>query len=46
MSGGTSLYHVDFVHFSLESGMVFEGITGESWTYLSFQLQMNKKERE
>ena len=42
MSGGTSLYHVDFVHFSLESGMVFEGTTGESWTYLSFQLQMNK----
>ena len=26
--GGTPLYRVDFVHFSLESGMVFEGTTG------------------
>ena len=26
--GGTPLYRVDFVHFSLESGMVFEGNKG------------------
>ena len=29
---------IDFAHFGLESGMV--------WTYLSFQFQMGKKERE
>ena len=38
---------IDFLHFSLESGMVFEGTTGVyERTYLSFQFQMNKKERE
>ena len=37
---------------SLESGMVFQGTTGVYepsalvWTYLSFQFQMSKKERE
>ena len=35
---------IDFAHFSLESGMVFEETTGVM--YLSFQFQMNKKERE
>ena len=35
---------VDFAHFCLESGMVYEGY-GSVWTYLSFQFQMNKKER-
>ena len=35
---------IDFAHFSLESGMVFEETTGV--VYLSFQFQMNKKERE
>ena len=38
---------IHFAHFGLESGMVFEGTKGESvWTYLLFQLQMSKKERE
>ena len=38
---------IDFLHFSLESGMVFEGTTGVyERTYLSIQFQMNKKERE
>ena len=35
---------IDFAHFGLESGMVFEKTTGVM--YLSFQFQMNKKERE
>ena len=38
---------IDFLHLSLESGMVFEGTTGVyERTYLSIQFQMNKKERE
>ena len=38
---------IDFLHFSLESGMVFEGTTGVyERTYLSIQFQMNKKERD
>ena len=38
---------IDFLHLSLESGMAFEGTTGVyERTYLSFQFQMNKKERE
>ena len=38
---------IDFLHFSLESGMVFEGTTGVyERTYLSIQFQMNMKERE
>ena len=32
---------IDFAHFGLESGMVFEGTM-----HLSFQSQMSKKERE
>ena len=32
---------IDFAHFGLESGMVFEGTM-----HLSFQFQMSKKERE
>ena len=36
---------IHFAHFGLESGMVFEGAT-ECRTYLSFQVQMSKKERE
>ena len=35
---------IDFAHFGLESDMVFEKTTGVM--YLSFQFQMNKKERE
>ena len=36
-----------FAHFGLESGMVFEGTTGvQLRTFLSFQFQMSKKERE
>ena len=36
-----------FAHFCLESGMVFGGTTGvQLRTYLSFQFQMSKKERE
>ena len=36
-----------FVHFGLESGMVFKGtIYGSVWAYLSFQFQMNKNEVE
>ena len=31
---------IDFAHFRLESGMVFEESTGVM--YLSFQFQMNK----
>ena len=38
---------IHFAHFGLESGMVFEGTTGRSvWTYLSFQFQKGKKERQ
>ena len=35
---------IDFAHFGLEPGMFFEETTGVM--YLSFQFQMNKKERE
>ena len=35
-----------FVHFGLESGMVFKGTTGVSEHFLSFQFQMNKNEVE
>ena len=35
----------DFAHFGLESGMVSR-IYGRVRTYLSFQFQMKKKERE
>ena len=36
-----------FAHFGLESGMVFEGTTEvQLRTFLSFQFQMSKKERE
>ena len=36
-----------FAHFCLESGMVFGETTGvQRRTYLSFQFQMSKKERE
>ena len=38
---------IDFAHFGLESGMVFGGTTGVyERIILSFQFQMNKKERE
>ena len=37
---------IHFAHFGLESGMVFERTTGVYRTYLSFQLEMSKKERE
>ena len=36
---------IHFAHFGLGSGMLFEGTTGV-YEYLSFQLQMSKKERE
>ena len=36
---------IHFAHFGLGSDMLFEGTTGV-YEYLSFQLQMNKKERE
>ena len=35
---------IRFAHFGLESGIVFEGTTGDDCT--SFQFQMSKKERE
>ena len=35
---------IHFAHFGLESGMVFEGTTGDERT--SFLFQMSKKERE
>ena len=35
---------IRFAHFGLESGIVFEGTTGDERT--SFQFQMSKKERE
>ena len=34
---------IDFDYYGLKSGMVFKGTTK---AYLSFQLQMNKRERE
>ena len=38
---------IRFAHFGLESGMVFEGTTRvQLRTFLSFQFQMSKKERE
>ena len=38
---------IDFVHFGLESGMIFEGTTGVyGLIILSFQFQMSKKEKE
>ena len=40
---------IHFAHFSLESqgiGYGFRGNYGSVWTYLSFQFQMSKKERE
>ena len=36
---------IDFAQFGLEQGVVFEGTIGV-WTYLCFQFQMSKKERE
>ena len=36
---------VDFDHYGLKLVMVFKGTT-RAYTYLSFQLQMNNKERE
>ena len=36
---------IHFAHLSLESGMVSRELHGV-WTYLSFQFQMSKKERE
>ena len=37
---------VHFALFGLELGMVFRGNNGSVWTYLSFQFQMKRKERE
>ena len=38
---------IDFAHFGLEYGIVFEGTTGvKTYFILSFQFQMSKKERE
>ena len=38
---------IDFAHYGLESGMVFEKTTGGyEIIYRRFQFQMNKKERE
>ena len=36
---------VDFAHFGLGIGYGFRGNYGSVWTYLSFQFQMNQKER-
>ena len=36
----------DFSHFGLESGYGLRGKYGSLLTYLSFQFQMRKKERE
>ena len=36
---------IEFAHLDLESVMFFLGNYESVWTYLSFQLQMNKKER-
>ena len=46
-SGRVLVWKRVYAHFGLESGVVFEGTTaGSVWTYLSFQFQMSKKERE
>ena len=37
---------IHFSHFGLESSMIFRGNYGSIWTYLSFQFQMSKNERE
>ena len=37
---------IHFAHFSLESGVVFEGTTGVYGRYLSFQFQVSIKERK
>ena len=37
---------IHFAHFSLESGVVFEGTTGVYERYLSFQFQVSIKERK
>ena len=37
---------IDFLHFSLESGMVFEGSTGVHERICRFKFQINEKERE
>ena len=37
---------IDFAYFGLESGMLFEGNYGSLRTYLLFQFQVSKKERE
>ena len=36
---------IDFDHYDLKSGMVFKGTTG-AYKCMSFQLQMNSRERE
>ena len=36
---------IDFDHYGLKSGMVFKGTIG-AYKRLSFQLQMNSRERE
>ena len=36
----------DFDNYGLKSGVVFKGITRAYKRYLSFQLQMNRRERE
>ena len=41
---GTGVDHALPILICLESGIVYEGY-GSVWTYLSFQFQMNKKER-
>ena len=37
---------IHFAHFGLDSVYGFPGNYGSVWTYLSFQFQMTKKERE
>ena len=36
---------MDFAHFGLELGVVFEETTGVRGKYLLFQFEVNKKER-
>ena len=36
---------IDFAHFGLELGMVFEETKGSVWTYLSFQFQMKNEQK-
>ena len=37
---------IHFAHFGLESGIAFQwGNYGSVWTYLSFQIQVHKKEK-